>query len=113
MYRDRATMITPPFNHPGYQPSPLKMRWCSKGIPSLTVNAFEVDLKDAALVTLGSLLARHQGSSSRMLEHFANAFVGLGRALEVLVCTNLLADLLTLFKAAVSHHASPHTRQGL
>ena len=33
-----------------------------------------------------------------MLEHFADALVGLGRALEVLVGTNLLADVLTLLR---------------
>lgn len=33
-----------------------------------------------------------------MLKHLADTLVGLGRALEVLVGTNLLADLLTLFR---------------
>ena len=33
-----------------------------------------------------------------MLEHFANTIVDLGRALEVLVGTNLLADIFGLVR---------------
>jgi len=40
--------------------------------------------------------AGQESGSGRVLEHLADALVGLGRALEVLVGANLLADLLTL-----------------
>ena len=52
------------------------------------------DLQDQALVFL--LLLGQQGGTGGGFEDFANAVVGLGRALEVLVCTNLLADFLAL-----------------
>lgn len=49
-----------------------------------------------ALVLATVAAAREKGSAGGVLEHLADALVGLGRALEVLVGTDLLADLLTL-----------------
>ncbi len=40
--------------------------------------------------------AGQESSASGVLKHLADTLVGLGRTLEVLVGTNLLADLLTL-----------------
>lgn len=37
-----------------------------------------------------------QGSTRGVLKHLPDTLVGLGRAFEILVGTNLLADLLTL-----------------
>lgn len=56
-------------------------------------------LQDAALLVLGAATARKQGSTSGVLENLVDTLVGFGRAFEVLVSTNLLADLLTLFGA--------------
>lgn len=55
-------------------------------------------LQDKALVLLAAAatLARQESSTGGVLEHLADTLVGLGRALEVLVGANLLADLLTL-----------------
>jgi hypothetical protein len=56
-------------------------------------------LQDKALgVVLLASLAGQESRSGRVLEHLTDALVGLGRALEVLVGANLLADLLALFK---------------
>jgi hypothetical protein len=40
--------------------------------------------------------AGQESSAGCVLKHLADTLVGLGRALEVLVGANLLADLLTL-----------------
>ena len=54
-------------------------------------------LHDQALLVLGGLAAlREEGGASGMLEHLPHAVGGLGRAFEVLVCTNLPSDLLAL-----------------
>ena len=54
-------------------------------------------LQHHALVLLaGTTAARQQSGASGVLEDLADTLVGLGRALEVLVGTNLLANLLTL-----------------
>lgn len=58
-------------------------------------------LQDAALLVLGAATAREQSSAGGVLEDLVDALVGLGGALEVLVGTNLLADLLTLFRELV------------
>ena len=55
-------------------------------------------LQNAALLVLGAATARKQSSAGGVLENLVDAFVGLGRALEVLVGTNLLANLLSLFQ---------------
>lgn len=52
------------------------------------------NLQDAALLLL--LLAGEQRGARCVLEHFADAFVGLGRALEVLERADLLADVFGL-----------------
>lgn len=54
-------------------------------------------LQDQALVLLAAAFPLQQRGASGVLKHLPDALVGLGRALEVLVCANLLADLLTLF----------------
>lgn len=51
-------------------------------------------LQDQALLVL-LLLGQERGAGSGF-EDFADTFVGLGRALEVLVGADLLADFLTL-----------------
>lgn len=53
-------------------------------------------LQDQALVLLVAAFSLQQGSASGVLKHLANTLVGLGRAFQVLVGTNLLANLLTL-----------------
>lgn len=53
------------------------------------------DLQNQALLAL-STLAGEQSSTGGGLEHLTHAVVGLGRAFEILVGTDLLADFLTL-----------------
>lgn len=53
-------------------------------------------LQDQALVLLVAPIPLQQGGTRGVLKHLPDALVGLGRALEVLVGTDLLADLLTL-----------------
>lgn len=53
-------------------------------------------LQDQALVLLAAAFPLQQGGAGGVLKHLPDALVGLGRALEVLVCADLLADLLTL-----------------
>lgn len=48
------------------------------------------------LLAAAATLARQESSAGGVLEHLADTLIGLGRALEVLVGANLLADLLTL-----------------
>jgi hypothetical protein len=50
------------------------------------------------LSAAGLGLLRQQGSARSMFEHFTDTLVGLCRTLQVLVGTNLLADLLTLLE---------------
>jgi hypothetical protein len=57
-------------------------------------------LQDQALVLL--LLLCQEGSSGGRFENFADTLVGLGRAFEVFVGTNLLAHFLTLWEQHVS-----------
>jgi hypothetical protein len=52
-------------------------------------------LQDQALLAL-STLASQKGSAGGRLEDFADAVVGLGRAFEVFVGSNLLANFLAL-----------------
>lgn len=61
------------------------------------VSKWSARLEDEALLLLG-LVARQEGSSCSMLEHLTDTLVGLGRALEVLVGTNLLLNLLTILR---------------
>lgn len=51
---------------------------------------------EALLVAALAAAAGQQRSAGGVLKHLADALVCLGRALEVLVCTNLLANLLAL-----------------
>ena len=55
-------------------------------------------LKDeaAAVVLLAALGTRQQCSPCSVLEHFADTFASLGRALEVVLGTNLLCNSHTL-----------------
>lgn len=55
-------------------------------------------LQDRALALLAGLALAdlEEGSAGSGLEDLTDTLVGTGRALEVLVGTNLLADLLTL-----------------
>lgn len=55
-------------------------------------------LQDRALALLARLALAdlEEGSAGSGLEDLTDTLVGAGRALEVLVGTNLLADLLTL-----------------
>lgn len=53
-------------------------------------------LEDQALVALGPLGAGQERGAGCVLEHLPHALVGLGRALEVFVGTDLLADFLAL-----------------
>lgn len=53
-------------------------------------------LEDQALVLLATSFPLQQGCASGVLKYLPDALVGLGRALEILVGTNLLADLLAL-----------------
>ena len=52
-------------------------------------------LQNQALLALAAL-AGQQGCTGSGFEDFADTLVGLGRALEVFVGTNLLANFLTL-----------------
>lgn len=51
-------------------------------------------LQNQALLLL--LLLGEKSCACRMLEDFSNPLIRLGRALQVLVCTDLLADVLGL-----------------
>lgn len=53
-------------------------------------------IKSQDQATLLLLLLGKKSGTSGVLKDFTNAVVGLGRALEILVGTNLLADLLSL-----------------
>ena len=53
-------------------------------------------LQDRALLLL--LLPRQQRGAGGVLEHLPHAFVRLGRALEVLLRANLLADVFGLWR---------------
>lgn len=64
-------------------------------------------LQDRALLLL--LLPREQRGARGVLKHFPDAFVRLGRALEVLLSTNLLTDVFGLDSNAMS--ASPVSYQ--
>lgn len=55
-------------------------------------------LQDQALLVLLTASAGQESSARGVLEHFADTLVGPGRALEVLVGTDLLTDLLTLYR---------------
>ena len=55
-----------------------------------------IDLKNQALLVRLAGLAGQESRARSVLEHLADALVGPGRALKVLVGTDLLADLLTL-----------------
>lgn len=57
-----------------------------------------IDLKNQALLVRLAGLAREKSRARSVLEHLTDALIGPGRALEVLVGTDLLADLLTLVK---------------
>jgi len=48
-------------------------------------------------VLLAATLLGEEGGAGRVLEDLTDSLVGLCRTLEILVCTDLLADLLTLF----------------
>lgn len=52
-------------------------------------------LQDQALLAF-TALSRQQSSTGGAFEDFANSLVDLGRAFEVFVGSDLLADLLTL-----------------
>lgn len=55
-------------------------------------------LQDQALLVAALAAAAREESGARgVLENLTDTLVGPGRALEVLVGTNLLADLLTLW----------------
>ena len=58
-------------------------------------------LQDRALALLAGLALAdlQEGSAGSGLEDLTDTLIGTGRALEVLVGTNLLADLLTLHRA--------------
>ena len=53
------------------------------------------NLHDQALLALAALAGQKSSTSGR-LEDLTHAVVGLGRAFEILVCTDLLANFLTL-----------------
>jgi hypothetical protein len=67
-------------------------------------------LQDQALVLL--LLLCQEGSSGGRFENFADTLVGLGRAFEVFVGTNLLAHFLTLWEQHVSRSNNCLTEMG-
>ena len=54
-----------------------------------------LDLQNQAFLALSGP-AGQQGGTSSGFEDFADPLVGLGRALEIFVGTNLLANFLTL-----------------
>jgi len=53
-------------------------------------------LQDQALLLLAATFPGKQGGACGVLEHFPHALVCLGRALQVLGCADLLADILGL-----------------
>lgn len=55
-----------------------------------------MDLENQALGVLLCAGAREESSTGSMLENLPDTLVRLSRALEILVGTNLLADVLTL-----------------
>ncbi len=73
--------------------------------PACFAGARELDgqstLQNRALALLAGLALAdlQEGSAGSGLEDLTDTLVGTGRALQVLVGTNLLADLLTLHKA--------------
>lgn len=71
---------------------PLLGYWMEK--PAALSFEWWYSLQDHALLLL--LLAGEQCSARGVLEDFPHALVGLGGALEVLLCANLLADVLSL-----------------
>ena len=68
---------------------------------ALVVNAGG-NLQNQALLALATL-ACQKSRTSCGLEHLTNTVVGLGRAFEIFVCTNLLADFLTLSILSAGH----------
>lgn len=64
-------------------------RWCSLQNEALLLAA-------ATLTTVGAGLEQSRAGGG--LEDLTDTLVGTGRALEVLVGTDLLADLLTLYR---------------
>jgi len=71
-----------------------KVRECDWSI-CLLQEIQALGLQNQALLAL-SALAGQQGGTGSGLEDFADTLVGLGRALEVFVGTNLLANFLAL-----------------
>ena len=70
------------------------LRQVRKTVVRLGMTMLLDSLQDGALLLL--LLSCKESCACCVLEDFPDTFVGLGRALEVLLCTNLLADVLSL-----------------
>jgi hypothetical protein len=90
LFGNRNIQICPSLDHRIFSLEPHHIGWCS--------------LQKQALALLAGLLAGaglEQSRAGGRLEDLADTLIGTGRALEVLVGTDLLADLLTLLKDAL------------
>jgi len=83
-------VVSPPHND-SQQDCPIRIRERSIAV-SLQNHAF------TALSAAGFALLRHQGGARSMFEHLTDTLVRLCGTLQVFVGTDLLADLLTLFR---------------
>lgn len=91
LFGNRNIQICPSLDHRIFSLEPHHIGWCSLQ-------------KQALAALLAALLAGAGLEQSRAgggLEDLADTLVGTGRALKVLVGTDLLADLLTLLKDAL------------
>jgi hypothetical protein len=86
LFGNRNIQICPSLDHRIFSLEPHHISWCS------------LQKHAAALATLALLAGAglKQSRAGGGLEDLADTLVGTGRALEVLVGTDLLADLLTL-----------------
>jgi hypothetical protein len=84
-------------NYPNWSPISAVGRFVSLEPERWTAGG---SLQDGALALLAGLALAdlQEGSTSSGLEDLTDTLVGTGRALKVLVSTNLLADLLTLLE---------------
>lgn len=70
------------------------IRQVRKTVVRLGMTMWVDSLQDGALLLL--LLSCEESCTCCVLKDFPDTFVGLGGALEVLLCTNLLAYILSL-----------------
>jgi hypothetical protein len=89
LFGNRNIQICPSIDHRIFSLEPHHNGWCSLQKQAL------------ALLDLLAGAGLEQSRAGGGLEDLADTLIGTGRALEVLVGTDLLADLLTLLKDAL------------